>query len=99
MAEAKIECRGWWSTLEWRYYANAAGRVVYEDMDSWYGREVGEDDRPIFAQSFQQTSGVAWNASKIDLRVRKVDEPVDNLLVALYSDAAGDPNASLSGTG
>ena len=97
-AEARIECYGWWDTLAWRYYSELKGRVAYEEEDTWYGREVGEDNRPIIAQSFQQTSGSSWDASTIWLKCRKKGSPTDNLLVDLYSDSGGDPDVLLRGT-
>lgn len=93
---AEIECRGWDDTLEWRYYATAAGKEAYEDSDSWYGREIGEDTRPMAAQSFINSSGANWDANAVWLRVHKAGAPVDNFLVALYSDVAGEPGASLA---
>ena len=98
MATVRIECRGWWSSLAWRYYSQAKGRVAYEELDNWNGREIGEDNRPICAQSFKQTSGAAWTASSIWLRPWKVGTPADNLIVELYSDSGNAPNALLSGT-
>lgn len=93
---ADIECRGWSETIDWRYYSQAAGQEVYEDLDSWYGREIGEDTRPMAAQSFQNTSGANWDADKVWLRVHKAGAPVDDFQVALYSDVGGDPGASLA---
>jgi len=97
-AVARIECGGWWDTLGWRYYANDKGKIAYEENDTWGGREIGEDDRPRAAQSFQNKSGSSWVASKIELSVWKVGAPTDNLEVALYSDSGNAPNAQLSGT-
>lgn len=93
---AIITARGWWDTLDWTYYARADGIEAYEDLDRFSGREVGEDDRPILAQSFQNSSGSDWTAETIELRVRVTGAPADNLIVALYSDVAGDPGVSLA---
>lgn len=99
-ASVTLECRGWGETLDWRYYENLKGKESYEV----YGRsvrEIGEDDRPIAAMSFQLSSAAGWTASAIWLRAWKYKTsagsyPTDNLLVDLYSDAGGDPNASLA---
>lgn len=32
-ARATLRCSGLWGTLEWRYYANAAGRIVFDEGD------------------------------------------------------------------
>ena len=31
---ATLECRGWWHTLNWQYYADATGRIVADEDDS-----------------------------------------------------------------
>jgi len=31
--EAIIECRGWWNTLEWEYYADTSGREIYDTQN------------------------------------------------------------------
>ncbi len=33
-AAATLECRGWWHTLDWQYYADATGRIVADEDDS-----------------------------------------------------------------
>ena len=60
-------------------------------------REIGEDDRPIAAQSFEVSSDDGWTATEIWLRIWKVGSPVDDLQVALYSDTGGnEPNVALA---
>ena len=92
---ALIICRGWLDTLDWRYWANAAGLEKYEHLGSEV-REIGEDDRPIFAQSFQLSSSSGWTATTIWIRLYKVGSPTDNLVVSLKSDSAGDPGTTLA---
>lgn len=92
---AKITCVGWINMLDWRYYANATGKESYEDIGN-EGREIGEDDRPIAAQSFQIEAATAWNASSVWLHVWKEGAPTDNLVVSLKSDTAGVPDATLA---
>jgi len=96
-AHAIIECRGWYETLEWRYYLQDSGKEIHEEISTNWGREIGEDNRPIAAQSFQLSSTAGWTATAIWLRVSKYGAPTDNLQIDLYSDAAGVPNASLTG--
>ena len=93
---AEITCRGWWDTLKWTYYAQDEGVEAYEELNSFAGREIGEDDRPIAAQSFQNSAATDWDAVTIDLRIRVKGAPADNLNVDLYSDVAGDPGAALA---
>ena len=92
-----IICKGWIYTLEWQYYSNLSGREGYEETGSG-GREIGEDDRPILAQSIQIAATAAWTASSIWLRVWKqgTSSPTDNLVVSLKSDNAGEPGSTLA---
>lgn len=96
---ATLTCKGWYKTLEWRYYSNAVGKESYEVIGEG-GREIGEDDRPALAQSFQIEATVAWAASSLWLRPWKQGTggnlPTDNLLVYIKSDNAGVPGATLA---
>jgi len=96
---AVIECRGWHHTLDERYYSNDTGLEEYWDLNDYHGREIGEDNRPIAAQSFQLSSATGWTPTHIYLRVSKIGAPVDNLLVDLYDDDDSDtsPEDSLTG--
>lgn len=95
---AQVKCRGWWETLDWQYYNNAAGKEEYTDIDSFMGFEMARtgDVRPRCAQSFTNSSGSNWDATKIYIRARKEEGGVgltDQLEVYLYSDSSG-PDAS-----
>lgn len=94
LPHAEILCRGWWDTLDWRYYAQDDGFEAYEEINGFIGREIGEDDRPICAQSFKNNANANWAAYKIGLRVRKEGSPVDNLRVDLCVSTLGSPGAS-----
>ena len=95
--KATITCSGWLETLDWKYYTNLTGKESYEITGSG-GREIGEDDRPILAQSFQIAATTAWNATSIWIRPWKQGDtiPTDNLVVSLCSDAAGVPGTVLA---
>jgi hypothetical protein len=98
LGTAVLDCRGWYDTLEWKYYENLTGKESYEDLGRG-GREVGEDDRPIMAQSFQIEADTAWDATSIWLRVWYQGDdapPTDNLVVSLKSDTAGEPDTTLA---
>ena len=96
---ATLTCKGWYKTLEWRYYSNAVGKESYEVIGEG-GREIGEDDRPALAQSFQIEAVTAWAASSIWLRPWKQGTggglPVDNLLVYIKTDNGGIPGTTLA---
>ena len=90
-----INCRGWDDTLEWPYYENALGLESYETSGPGV-REIGEDDRPIAAMSFQLSSAAGWSATSVWVKCYKKGTPAVNLNVSLYSDSAGKPNAQLA---
>lgn len=91
--EAELECRGWWSTLAWRYYNCADGRVGYTDLGN--GIQVLGDSaaKTYVAQSF--ASAIGMYVSKIKIQARTAGAPTDNLRVALYTESGGAPAASL----
>jgi len=102
VSSVEIDCRSWLDTLDWRYYENLAGKESFETLDG-ADREIGEDDRPICAQSFQISSTVAWDAKAIWLRIFKypaASNMTDNLVIKLYSSTVGggggSPNAELA---
>lgn len=95
-----VKCRGWFDTLKWRYYESLTGKESYEVVGK-SRREIGEDDRPKAAMSFQLSSAAGWTTNAIWLRAYKWKVsggayPVDNFLVDLFSDNAGVPNVSLA---
>ncbi|MDD5517867.1 MAG: hypothetical protein PHV98_00765 [Candidatus Omnitrophica bacterium] len=96
---AIIQCKPWINTLDWRYYQNLSGKESYEEFGSG-GREIGEDDRPIAAMSFQIAAAAAWDATLLKLHCYKYPSdapPADNLIGAIYSDSGSDtPNALLA---
>lgn len=40
-AAGTLRCRGWFETLDWRYYSNAAGRVEFTDTDEYQALGLG----------------------------------------------------------
>lgn len=95
---AVIETKSWLDTMDWRYYSNSSGKESYEVLGSG-GREIGEDDRPFAAMSFKIQAAAAWDATVLKVHGYKYpssDPPVDNLVLSLYSDNGGNPNASLA---
>ncbi|MBX3050801.1 MAG: hypothetical protein KF753_04965 [Caldilineaceae bacterium] len=47
------------------------------------------------AQSFEVDSGDAWTAATAAVKVRRVGNPSDNLVIAIYSDSSGSPGSLL----
>ena len=95
--KATITCLGWFYTLDWQYFQETTGKESYE-VSGQGGREIGEDDRPIMAQSFQIAATSAWPATSIWLRPWKQGSsmPTDNLLVSIKSDNGGEPGTTLA---
>lgn len=99
---ATVICHGWWDTLDWTYYAQAAGKEGYEDIGAGT-QAVGDDNaRLALAQSFVLGSSTPWSAYSARLRLRRQGVPSDNVVVELCADSAGAPgtvlaSASLSG--
>lgn len=101
---ASITLRGWYQTFEWRYYQNLTGWEAYETTGDG-GREIGEDERPILAMSFQIGASTAWTATTLWLRLwwQGDNQPTDNLNVSIRADNSGVPgttlgSASIAGT-
>lgn len=94
---ARITCRGWFNTLDWRYYENSTGFEGYTTSGSG-GREVGEDDRPILAMSLMIGATEAWVASSLWLRIWRqgTNTPGDSLNVSLCADSSGVPGTALA---
>lgn len=99
---ATIHCAGWWKTLDWKYYANNAGKESYEESASELQALGDNSIRTKIAQSWLVSSAVAWQAQSVKVRVQRVGNPSDNMIVSLCADNSGAPgsvlaNASLAG--
>lgn len=92
---ARLSCKGWFETLDWKYYGNIAGRESYEETAS-ESQEIGRiSGNQKAAQSFQLASSSGWLADRIQVRVRKEENPIDNLILSLCSDNSGVPGSVL----
>jgi hypothetical protein len=92
---ATLSCRGWWDTLDWKYYAQLAGLESHEDGSA--SQAVGETtDNEEAAQSVSLAVDTSWEASRIWVKVGKEGSPIDTFYVQLYSDVAGAPGALLA---
>jgi hypothetical protein len=95
--QASLTLKGWYGTLEWQYYANESGFEGY-DVSNQGGREVGEDDRPSLAMSFQIGAAAGWTATTLWLHAwwQGTSQPSDNLTVSICSDNGGIPGTVLA---
>lgn len=48
-----------------------------------------------YYQTFAHAAGAVWTVDTVELRLRKVGSPSDNVQVQLYTDSAGSPNTLL----
>jgi hypothetical protein len=79
VATATLQCRGWWSTLDWRNYAKAA---VAEKNESFGGGNAYMDFNSTntgLAQSFRFASGLSsevWAVDTVDMLVGTFTQPL-----------------------
>lgn len=96
MGEITFMCKGWWDTLEWRYYSNTAGYIGYTDAGAG-DRPVGAGDSvPKVAQSITWTGTENWSPYSIRVKVGKNNAPTDDFVVELCADSAGAPGSVLA---
>ena len=92
---AEITCRGWWHTMNWVYWDNPSGKVVYEDLGGGLQSLGDHSSRQMLAMSFTAV-GNDWGAETIQLRMKRENAPADNLLVYLSANSGGIPGTVLA---
>jgi hypothetical protein len=91
---AVVTCRGWWETLNWRFYNDGRGRI---------GNTTGGTrvviQAPLsgcaWAEDFA-AGAVGWSASEVWIKLAKVGYPVDNIKLDLCANSGGVPGGSLA---
>lgn len=93
-----IECSGWYNRIGWYYYENAiAANESYEDLGGAEVQNFGNDAvTEKVAQSFAFPVAQTWLLAQVDVHIKKIGAPVDNLTVLVCADAAGSPGATLA---
>jgi hypothetical protein len=88
-----LRCSGWFKTLAWRHYR--PGSSLFGNMGGQAGTStLGMEPACLrLAQSFKPA--VAMQISFVALRLRKIGNPSDNLLVQIQTDAAGAPSGTI----
>lgn len=87
---AKLTCRGWWYTTEWKYCPVATRlALAFETIGSWaqtIGCDYNDDQYNVtaLAQSFMPVS--SFNLQEIEIYVYKVGAPGYNLGVAIHDN-------------
>ena len=89
---AVMELRGWWETLDWRFYTDARGRIGNKNGGTRYG--LGISTFYKWAESLT-VGDEAWTVSEIWVKMVKNGIPTDDAVVTLCANAAGAPGTAL----
>ena len=90
---AKINCKGWFETLKWRYYSDPDGYQQFASGSAIQDFAMNSGSAVSLAQSFTLSGN--WNADTLAVNVKKIGVPADNLTVALHETHA---SGSIPGT-
>lgn len=93
--QARIECRGWWQTLDWQFYQDPRGRLG-SDL-SGVGQPLGQTaSNSAAAQPIWLDAAQACDLGELWLRLRKAGSPADPVRVEVRGDAGGVPGAVMA---
>jgi hypothetical protein len=91
---AIVECRGWWDTLDWKFYFDERGLLGNLRGNTNYG--MGNTSACTkWAESFSP-GAEGWTLSDVWLRMRKEGMPADSVRVDICANNAGAPGSSLA---
>lgn len=90
---ARVECRGWWETLDWRFYADGRGRVGYLEIGG-LARSVGAEPSCTQVAQMFTPGAESWRVSEIWLYCAAVGTPADTLEVSITPGTGGLPGAA-----
>lgn len=91
-----LECKGYWHTLNWRYYEQAAGRIENRSGLRDISQSMGVSGEEYLYQSFTPSSG-GWLLDVVYLPVMAAGGiPADDIQLDLCADDAGVPGAVLA---
>ncbi len=94
-ALARIECRGWWQTLDWQFYRDPRGRVG-SDL-SGVGQPLGQTaSSSAAAQPIWLDAAQTCELGELWLRLRKTGSPADALRAEVRADSAGVPGGVMA---
>jgi len=88
--------KGWWETLNWIYYQQKAGFVGHLDEGKSNCPFGNTSTSTKVAQKFVVPAG-GMLTREVWLRIGKKLEPVDNVVVEIVADSAGNAGAGLTG--
>ncbi len=92
--QAHLLCRGWFESLAWKTWAEDAGLVM--NTPSPAGQQALADgrERMRLAQSF--AVGKDWSLQTVQIKLRKVGYPADDILCQIAADDNGKPGTVLA---
>lgn len=93
---ALLTCLGWWDTLSWRHYAQAAGQEghLFEGAGVQALGAAAANTR--LAQGWQADAAGFWEVEEAWVKVRKVGSPTDAFKLDVCADSGGAPGSVLS---
>jgi hypothetical protein len=94
-----IELRGWWSTLDWKYYAAASMTIEnYNQMPIWAWDTGLTGIAEVIGQRIS-IPAAPWYVTAIWLPMARIADVASNIVVNFCADSTGLPGAVLaSGT-
>lgn len=93
---ATLYGRGWWHSLEWRYWASSSGQHQYVTnlTGDWaMGDAAG---RQKVAQGITIPPGDDWKIRSVQAYLKKVGSPADNVTLEVCADSSGSPGSVLA---
>jgi hypothetical protein len=90
----KLHLRGWWNTLDWKYFAQTAGKEAHE-ADGNGTQDLGRVGGNQRAAQGYQLVGSGWEAAAVKIKIRKQGAPSDDVIVELCADSSGTPGTVL----
>lgn len=91
---AVVELRGWWETLDWKFYSDSRGRIgqTTAGFQQLFGNTSANRR---MAEDFV-VGAEGWNCTSVWLKLKKIGYTFDNITVSLHADSAGAPGTVLA---
>ena len=90
VSSVTFTCNGWWKTLEWQYYASPLMlAAMWANMTPAADYLIGKTSGASKAAQEIIPNVSNINAARVDLYMAKVGNPVDNVVIGIYSDPDG----------
>jgi hypothetical protein len=90
---ALLECRGWWDTLNWRFYKEPRGLI--ENTRPGAEQKLGDGTISRLGATFPAQTEGAWKLAEVWVRMRKTGAPTDGMKLELCLNDSGIPGTLL----